>query len=561
MRLLGMVFSLLCGLGAAQGQSSLPPAVEDALQRAKLPRDALSVVVWPVAAPGTPRLQHQADVPRNPASLMKLVTTSAALDMLGPAFTWRTPVYLEGQLRGDVWHGQVYLQGSGDPKLGVEQLWLLLRRLQGLGIRQIQGDIVLDRSLFALPPHDPASFDGEPLRPYNAAPDALLLNYKSLMFHFVPDPAHKVARVHWEPPLAGVQLQASVPLMGGDCADYRASLKPEFGNPLSIRFMGGFPASCSDKLWPVAYADPDQFASRAVLGMWQQLGGQLSGSVRDGSVPTSLKPVFFAESATLGEVVRDINKFSNNVMADQLFLTLAAHKRGTATPLAAKEVMEVWWRERIGGEPPLIDKGSGLSREMRISAHTLARLLQWTWLQSFHAGVDGLTAAHRRGRHPQAQQKQRQCPPENRQFARQHGHCGLCGRTKRPAFCAGGHAEPPEREPRQAGDGRLDRLGGWALTLHFKAAARCNLSRTPSQASPSGGVSTQISCTPLASMARSCANNSWAHCAASEGIFTHQTPAGTSNTERVHNATCTATRGKRDSISSADSNRSRARGA
>ena len=398
MRLLGMVLSLLCGLGAAQGQTSLPPAVEDALQRAKLPRDALSVVVWPVAAPGTPRLQHQADVARNPASLMKLVTTSAALDMLGPAFTWRTPVYLEGQLLGDVWHGQVYLQGSGDPKLGVEQLWLLLRRLQGLGIRKIQGDIVLDRSLFALPPHDPASFDGEPLRPYNAAPDALLLNYKSLMIHFVPDPAHKVARVHLEPPLAGVQLQASVPLMGGDCADYRASLKSEFGNPLSIRFMGGFPDSCSDKLWSVAYADPDQFAARAVLGMWQQLGGQLSGSVRDGSVPTSLKPVFFAESATLGEVVRDINKFSNNVMAEQLFLTLAAHKRGTATPVAAKEVVEVWWRDRIGGEPPLLDKGSGLSREVRISAHTLARLLQWSWLQPFMpelmaslplTGVDG----------------------------------------------------------------------------------------------------------------------------------------------------------------------------
>jgi D-alanyl-D-alanine carboxypeptidase/D-alanyl-D-alanine-endopeptidase (penicillin-binding protein 4) len=270
-------------LHTVNAQTSLPPAVEEALQRAQLPRDALSVVVVSVGAPQAPRLQHQAEVPRNPASLMKLVTTSAALDLLGPAFTWRTPVYLEGQLRGDVWQGQVYLKGSGDPKLGVEQLWLLLRRLQGMGIRQIKGDIVLDRSVFALPPHDPASFDGEPLRPYNAAPDALLLNYKSLLIQFVPDPAHKVARVHVEPPLAGVQVQATVPLMGGDCSDYRAALKPEFGNPLSIRFMGGFPASCSDKLWPVAYADPDRFASRAVLGMWQHLGGQLSGRVREGA--------------------------------------------------------------------------------------------------------------------------------------------------------------------------------------------------------------------------------------------------------------------------------------
>jgi D-alanyl-D-alanine carboxypeptidase/D-alanyl-D-alanine-endopeptidase (penicillin-binding protein 4) len=385
-------------LHTVHAQTSLPPAVEEALQRAQLPRDALSVVVVSVGAPQAPRLQHQAEVPRNPASLMKLVTTSAALDLLGPAFTWRTPVYLEGQLRGDVWQGQVYLQGSGDPKLGVEQLWLLLRRLQGMGIRQIQGDIVLDRSVFALPPHDPASFDGEPLRPYNAAPDALLLNYKSFLIQFVPDPAHKVARVHVEPPLAGVQVQATVPLMGGDCSDYRAALKPEFGNPLQIRFMGGFPASCSDKLWPVAYADPDRFASRAVLGMWHHLGGQLSGRVREGVVPGLLKPRFFVESPPLGEVVRDINKYSNNVMAEQLFLSMALQKRGQATPAAAKEVVEAWWRERIGMPPPMLDNGSGLNREQRISAQALAGLLQWDWRQAFMpelmaslplTGVDG----------------------------------------------------------------------------------------------------------------------------------------------------------------------------
>ena len=386
-------------VSAAQAQpSTLPPSVEDALQRAKLPREALSVVVLSVDANAPNRLRHQAEVARNPASLMKLVTTSAALDLLGPAFTWRTPVYVEGVIRDGVLQGQVYLQGSGDPKLGVEQLWLLMRRLQGLGIRQIQGDIVLDRSAFVLPPHDPASFDGEPLRPYNAAPDALLLGFKSVLIQFVPDVAHKVARVHLEPPLAGVQVQASVPLMGGDCSDYRSALRAEFGNPLQIRFMGGFPSSCPDKLWPLAYADPDKFAARAVHGMWLQLGGQLSGQVREGVVPSGLKPLFASESPTLGEVVRDINKFSNHVMAEQVFLTLAAQQRGQGSPAVAKEVVQGWWRERVGGEPPLMDKGSGLSRESRISAQSLAHLLQWAWRQGFMpelmaslplTGVDG----------------------------------------------------------------------------------------------------------------------------------------------------------------------------
>ncbi len=163
----------------AQPAHTLPLSVQEALKVARLPPESLSVVVLPVHGPAA-RLAHLADKSRNPASLMKLVTTSAALDLLGPAFTWRTPVFLEGQLREGVWHGHVYIQGSGDPRLGVEQLWLLIRRIQALGIRQIQGDIVLDRSLFSVPAQDPGGFDGEPLRPYNATPDALLINFKAL---------------------------------------------------------------------------------------------------------------------------------------------------------------------------------------------------------------------------------------------------------------------------------------------------------------------------------------------------------------------------------------------
>ncbi len=128
----------------AQPAHTLPLSVQEALKVARLPPESLSVVVLPVHGPAA-RLAHLADESRNPASLMKLVTTTAALDLLGPAFTWRTSVFLEGQLREGVWHGHVYIQGSGDPRLGVEQLWLLMRRIQALGIRQIQGDIVHER--------------------------------------------------------------------------------------------------------------------------------------------------------------------------------------------------------------------------------------------------------------------------------------------------------------------------------------------------------------------------------------------------------------------------------
>ena len=371
----------------AQG---LPAEVEAALVRAKLPLDAVAVVVVDAQGGKAPRVSYRADAPMNPASVMKLVSTYAALELLGPAYSWRTPVYLDGTVRHGVLAGNVFIQGQGDPTLVAERLWLMMRRIRGLGIERIQGDIVLDRGAFALIPTDPGGFDGEPLRPYNAAPDALLLNYKSVVMTFVVDRPNKLARVQVNPPLAGVQIPASVPLSDGDCGDYRASLRADFSDPTRIRFAGSYPASCQERVWPVAFPDPASFAARAIEGMWREVGGRLSGVVRDGPVPVGIGPaVFEIGSPTLAEVVRDINKYSNNVMAQQLFLSLSlpaarvsstAQQTGAASFDASREVVRVWWRERFGStEPPVLDNGSGLSRQSRVSAQALARLLQSAW--------------------------------------------------------------------------------------------------------------------------------------------------------------------------------------
>ena len=372
----------LCHLPAVFAHNlALPAPVLAALQRTKVPPDALHVVVMEAngSQKTSPLLSHEATTSINPASLSKLATTIAALDLLGPTFVWRTPVYIDGPVRDGVLQGNVYVRGSGDPRLVAERVWLLMRRLQGLGIQKIQGDIVLDRSAFDLPERNPASFDGEPLRPYNAAPDALLVNFKSLVFQFVPDRSANVARIHVEPPMAGVQFPATVALSNADCSDYRSSLRPDWADPLRIRFTGSFPAVCGEKIWPVAYSAPQQFATRAIAGMWQQIGGQLTGQVRNGLVPANLQATFVLESPALSEVIRDINKFSNNVMAQQLFLTLSLQARGSANWDSSREAMQTWWRDRIGGEVPIFDNGSGLSREERVSAQGLARLLQFAW--------------------------------------------------------------------------------------------------------------------------------------------------------------------------------------
>lgn len=368
---------------AAPTPGPLPPAVEAALARARLPRDALSVLVADAQDSRAPaRLSYRAQVPVNPASVMKLVTTYAALDQLGPAYTWSTPVYVEGVVRGGSLKGNVYIRGQGDPTLVMERLWLLLRRLQGQGIQVIVGDIVLDRSAFDLAGHDPALFDGEPLRPYNAAPDALLVNFKSVVMGFVPDPGAGVAHIQYDPPLSGVQRPESVALAapGAGCGDWRGALRADLSDPVRTVFQGAYPAACGERSWAVAYADPQAFAARAVEGMWRTLGGKLTGSVRDGKVPAGLQPVFSATSPALAEVVRDVNKFSNNVMAQHVFLTPALQKNGVATWDGAREVLRQWWRQRFGTEgQPITDNGAGLSREARISAQALGRMLQAAW--------------------------------------------------------------------------------------------------------------------------------------------------------------------------------------
>src|SRR3990167_8103632 len=213
--------SLLAGLfslGAAAQASSqtLPPEVAALLARAKVPPGALAALVVD-AAPALngatePLLSWRANAAMNPASVMKLVTTYAGLELLGPSFTWATPVYVDGTIAGGVLQGNLIIAGQGDPKLVLERLWLLLRRVQGLGIKSITGDILLDRSAFAASTQNPADFDGEPQRPYNAAPDALLINFKSVVMTFAPNLASGSATVSFEPPLASVQMQPSVPL-------------------------------------------------------------------------------------------------------------------------------------------------------------------------------------------------------------------------------------------------------------------------------------------------------------------------------------------------------------
>ena len=360
----------------------LPAEVEAALQRGKLAPDSVSVVVMDASGTQRPLLDVRSDVQRNPASVMKLVTTFAALELLGPAYTWNTSVSTDGSIAKGALNGNLYIQGSGDPKLVMERLWLMQRRLQDRGVKVIVGDVVLDRSAFQLPPIDPAYFDNEPFRPYNVVPDALLVNYKSMTMSFMPDAAAGVARIAYEPAIANMNLPATVPLVNtkGGCGNWRAALKANFAVAGQIQFAGGYPTACEENSWSVAPAAPEAFAPRVFEGMWREAGGKITGQVRFGAVPQGAAPLMRFDSPSLTEVVRDINKYNNNVMAQQVFLTLGKQRAGVGTFEGGRQAVAQWWSERMGSmSQPTVDNGAGLSRDARVTAGGLAKMLSVAW--------------------------------------------------------------------------------------------------------------------------------------------------------------------------------------
>ena len=376
----------LAGAADDGAPSSLPASVQAALKRAGLPVDAMAAVVVPVEGKGSGRLSWQAAKAMNPASVMKLTTTFAALDLLGPAYTWKTTVSVDGPIRSGTLHGNLYVRGSGDPLLLLEQLWLLLRRVQASGIHTIAGDIVVDGSAFQPAPKDPAAFDGEPLRPYNAGPEALLLNFKSLVLTLVPDPAAGVARVQVAPPLAGLDVPDTVPLVSANtvCGDWRARLQLNLTHSARLGLDGSYAPSCGERSWAIAPPEPELFAPRALAGLWRDQGGQTSGAARLGKVPAGATVLFTYTSPALLQAVQSVNKYSNNVMAQQLFLTLGLEVGGAGDPEVARQTMAAWWERRVGttaasAQPPRFDNGAGLSRDARISADAMARMLQRAW--------------------------------------------------------------------------------------------------------------------------------------------------------------------------------------
>lgn len=372
------LFTALLAVTSANAQ--LPVELSQSLARSGIPEQDVSLWVQPLDAQ-TPQWRHRETAARNPASVMKLLTSFAALDLLGPAHSWQTTALVDGTLRDGVLKGNLVLRGSGDPFLTWDRFAALLRELRERGLRRIDGDLVLDRSRFAAMAQDRDGFDGRGARAYNAQPDALLLNFNAITLRLVPQADGRVS-VTPTLPLAKLAISPAPRATGGECSEWKSRLAPEIaasGETIRIALPGPYPLACGEKLLNLAVPDSRLFVGNVFLALWREMGGEITGRVRDGTTPTSASALASIQSPPLADVLRETDKYSNNVMARQIFLTLAGDGDAASTERAIARVRA--WMPGQGLDPAqwVLENGSGLSRRERSTAAELGRLLVAAW--------------------------------------------------------------------------------------------------------------------------------------------------------------------------------------
>lgn len=376
------VLALLAALVPALAAAGIPGPILERLQAAGLPAESLAFVVQR-ADDGRAVAAQTPDRAMQPASTLKVVTSLVALETLGPGFRGRTEILASGRVERGILRGDLVVRGVADVDFDARALEDMLRRLRLKGIREIRGDVLLDRTYFDPPRSDVgvAPFDETPEFRYNVIPDALSLNTNLLQVDIASD--RRSVRAASSPALDGVRVVPQFELVEGACDDWEDDgIAPEVRTTrtgaIEVRLHGPFPRDC-DASTEINVIDRVTFADRLFRAAWRSMGGTFRGRVRDAPAPPESRLLAEHRARPLTDVVRDIDKHSDNPTARMMYLVLGATAPPDGSPTAAraeKLVREWLARKGIDAQGLVLENGSGLSRRERISPATLAAVLR-----------------------------------------------------------------------------------------------------------------------------------------------------------------------------------------
>lgn len=358
--------------------AALPEAVSTELKKAGIPESAVAVYVQSVDG-SQPDLTLHEQKKMNPASVMKLVTTYAGLELLKPNFRWKTEVYRDGVIENGVLRGNLIIKGYGDPSFKEQEFRRLLLTLRQQGLNEIKGDLIIDKSYFSHAATSHKVFDNEKWRSYNALPSAFLVNGRHTSFRFnVVDEQVNIAQ---EVELPEVNIVNNMTLTKGYCGSWRNRFKYDVDvsqDTAVVTFTGNFSTRCGERYLELSLFDDDHYAFYMFKKLWREVGGQFNGNLKSQTeMPLQVVKLAVQGSKPLSSIIRDINKWSNNVMARQLLLTIGAeNSHKPANEVRGMLAVKSWMQDKgRDANSFVIENGSGLSRIERVTAKDLGQLL------------------------------------------------------------------------------------------------------------------------------------------------------------------------------------------
>ncbi len=378
---------------------ALPQVINEEIRKSGISKKDISIYIKEAGKHGRVVASLNASKSRTPASVIKVLTTYASVLKLGFDYRWPTKFYTIGRLKNGVLHGDLWVQGFGDPTLNTEDLEQIVSELRAAGIRQIRGDIVIDRSYFKVGSQDSSGFDENLYSAYNAMPDAMMFNERVVTVCVNPK-EKKVHKKHVDESYKVVdQLEHVNKPCRGKYSWPRVKIDKSEVVP-TVFLQGKISKRCGTRNICQVITKPYKSFYYALKDRLIKEGIAVSGGMKLRKVPKEAKALFTHYSDPLEEIISETAKESNNLYARHLLLLLGAKLYGAPATMekgrdAIKYILDS--RGALGDGKLKIDNGSGLSRTSKMNAKLLAEMYDDAydrygsrWMETLSiAGVDG----------------------------------------------------------------------------------------------------------------------------------------------------------------------------
>jgi len=386
---------------------ALPAGINNIIAKSGLPKSDMSIYIKSAGKNGKELASLNANTVRSPASVIKVLTTYAAVLKLGFDYRWPTEVYTNGSIKNGVLNGDLIVKGYGDPTLSTKDLKSMVANIKAKGIRKVTGNIVIDRSYFSVGTKNNSGFDKHTYSPYNAMPDAMMFNERISTICVTPNKNAVTKKV----PDGSYVIKNNLQRVNKPCKGRyswpafkidNSAVKPQ------VVLQGKISNKCGKRNICKVITKPYHSFYYALKDELKKSGVSVRGNMRLNKVPKKAKKLFTHYSRSLEKIVSRTAKKSNNLYARHLLLFLGAKMYGAPATLSKGQQAVAYILKSRGAlhkSKLIIDNGCGLSRTSRLTAKGLAYVYDHAykrygsrWMKTLSiAGVDGTIRRRFRG--------------------------------------------------------------------------------------------------------------------------------------------------------------------